>query len=231
MIEHFVNNAAQFVQTNVWLAFVSVFLGGVISAANPCVIASIPLIMGFIGGEQNDTTRGLKSAFLVSLTFVGGLAVMFTIMGTIAALAGRLFGDVSAYWKYIIAAVCLFMGLHLIGVFKFAIPAPKFIKPKTGIFLTAFLFGLMFGIVSAPCAAPILVVILTFIASKGNIAYGVSLLLTYSLGHGILIIVAGTSVGIAKSMVQSKGLRKANYWIQKVAGALIIAVGGYILLE
>ena len=199
------------------------------TAANPCVIASIPLIMGFIGGTREKV--GILRAFLLSLSFAFGLAVMFTIMGVIAALVGSMFGNVGGYWKYIVAAICIVMGLHLFGILKIPIPAPKFIKPQMGGAIAAFLLGLMFGIVSAPCAAPILVILLTFIASKGNIIYGISLLLTYSLAHCILILVAGTSIGLAKNLLVSKGLRKTNYWMQKIAGVLIVAVGIFIVFS
>ncbi len=228
MIAGWLNNAGEIIQSNPWLAFVLVFVGGLMTAANPCVIASIPLVMGVIGGTKEKT--GLKRALALSVTFAFGLAVMFTIMGVVAALVGTIFGNVGGYWKYIIAAVCLFMGLHMLGVFRFNIPAPKFIKPKVGGFIAAFLLGLMLGLVSAPCAAPILVIILTFIASKGNIVYGVLLLLTYSIAHCALIIVAGTSVGLAKSLLENKGLRKTNFWMQKFARVLIICVALFIIV-
>ena len=229
MVSELINNAAQIVQTNPWLAFVTVFIGGLMTAANPCVIASVPLVMGVIGGTKEKT--GFWRALALSATFAFGLAVMFTIMGVVASLVGSMFGDVGGYWKYIIAAVCVFMGLHLLGVFKFNIPAPKFVKPKVGGFVVAFFLGLMLGIVSAPCAAPILVIILTFIASKGNIVYGILLLLTYSIAHCALVLVAGTSVGIAKTLIEHKGLQKANFWMKKSAGVLIIVVGIFIIIQ
>jgi len=227
MISEWLANAGHIMQTNPWLAFVVVFIGGVMTAANPCVIASVPLVMGFVGGTKEKS--GIKRAFVLSLTFAFGLAVMFTIMGVVAALVGTLFGDVGSYWKYIIAAVCIVMGLYLIGLLKFTIPAPKFIKPKTGGIIAAFILGLLFGLVAAPCAAPILVIILTFIAANGKILYGVSLLLTYALGHCTLILVAGTSIGAAQAIMQSKGLQRTNFWLQKIGGVLIIAVGIYIV--
>ncbi|MBN2543148.1 sulfite exporter TauE/SafE family protein [bacterium] len=228
MISNLLENTGQLIQSNPWLAFFAVFLGGLMTAANPCVIASIPLVMGFIGGTREKT--GIGQAFMLSLTFALGLAVMFTVMGLVAALVGNLFGEVGHYWKYIIALVCLFVGLHLLRIFKFKIPAPKFIKPKTGGFVTAFLMGLMFGLVSAPCAAPILIIILTYIASQGNPVYGGLLLLTYSLAHCILILFAGTSIGIAKSLLEHRGLKSANLWMQRIGGILIIGVGIYLVI-
>jgi cytochrome c biogenesis protein CcdA len=94
--------------------------------------------------------------------------------------------------------------------------------------LGAFLLGLLFGVVSAPCAAPILVVLLTYLAaSNSSVAYGAFLLLVYALGHCALIVVAGTSVGAAKAIVENKKLTAATDTLRRVAGVLIVAVGAY----
>jgi cytochrome c biogenesis protein CcdA len=93
----------------------------------------------------------------------------------------------------------------------------------------AFILGLLFGIVSTPCAAPILIVLLAYITAKGSIVYGALLLLFYAFGHCTLVLVAGTSIGAAKSMLDSKGLMKASNYIKKTAGVIIFLLGGYIL--
>jgi cytochrome c biogenesis protein CcdA len=95
--------------------------------------------------------------------------------------------------------------------------------------LGAFLLGLLFGVVSTPCAVPILAVLLAFVAKKGNVIYGGFLLFVYALGHSALVLVAGTSVGAAKGLLESKGLRRTHGIIQKIAGVLIIAIGLYFL--
>jgi len=67
------------------------------------------------------------------------------------------------------------------------------------------------------------------VAEKGNVFYGGFLLFVYALGHSALVLVAGTSVGAAKGLLESKGLRKAHGVLQKAAGVLIIGVGFYFL--
>jgi len=226
-MENMLNNAGDLIHTNPWLAFVAVFIGGLLTASNPCVLAMIPLTIGFVGGTKE--IAGVKKAFLFSFVFVFGLALTFTVLGIFAALAGRLLGDVGSYWKYIVVGVCFFMGIHLMDLFRFNIPGVGAVRPKRGGILGAFFLGLLFGVVSAPCAAPILVVLLTFIAAKGNIFYGALLLLVYALGHSVLILVAGTSVGLAKGLLESKGLTRTTNLLRKVAGGLIIIVGFYFL--
>jgi cytochrome c biogenesis protein CcdA len=214
-------------QHSPWLAVVAVFLGGVTTALNPCVLAMVPLLMGVVAGNKETTT--VRRSLVFSLFFVLGLAVMFTALGLISGLMGRMFGDVGRFWKYTVAGVCLLMGLHLLGVIKWNLPVPAGIRVKKQGLIGAFLLGLLFGVVSTPCAVPILAVLLTFVAEKGNVIYGGFLLFVYALGHSTLVLVAGTSVGAAKSLLESKGLRKAHAVIQKAAGVLIIGIGLYFL--
>jgi len=227
MMQSLLGNINQIIQTSPWLAFVAVFVGGLLTASNPCVLAMIPLTIGFVGGTKEIS--GLKKALLFSLVFVIGLSITFTILGLIAVSLGRLFGDVGNFWKYIIAGVCLIMGLHLLDIFKFNIRAPRFAKPKAGGLIGAFFLGILFGVVSSPCATPILAVLLALIAAKGNLIYGITLLFFYALGHCVLILVAGTSVGAAKKMLESKGLKRSTGILRKVGGVLIILVGVYFL--
>ena len=217
----------QLLQHSPWLAVVAVFFGGITTALNPCVLAMIPLLMSVVAGNKETTTVRLSLVF--SLLFVLGLAVTFTALGLVSGLMGRMFGDVGAFWKYAVAGVCLLMGLHLLGVIKWNLPVPAGIRVKKQGYFGAFLLGLLFGVVSTPCAVPILAVLLAFVAEKGNILYGGFLLFVYALGHSALVLVAGTSVGAAKGLLESKGLRRAHAVIQKVAGILIIGIGLYFL--
>ncbi|RPI98012.1 MAG: cytochrome c biogenesis protein CcdA [Candidatus Aminicenantes bacterium] len=197
------------------------------TALNPCVLAMIPLLMGVVAGNKETTT--LRRSFAFSLFFVLGLAVTFTVLGFISALMGRMFGNVGQFWKYVVAGICFLMGLRLLGVFKWNIPVPTGIRVKKRGYIGAFLLGLLFGVVSTPCAVPILAVLLAFVAEKGNVLYGGSLLFVYALGHSALVLIAGTSVGAATGLLESKGLRRAHGVLQKLAGVLIIGIGIYFL--
>ena len=225
-MESLLGNISEFINSSPGLAYILIFLGGILSASSPCVLAIIPLVIGFVGGySQGDK----KKALLYSLTFALGLSITFTILGAIASLLGRLFGDVGKLWYFMAAGVALIMGLYLLGLIK--IPFPKTVELKTkhkGV-LGAFLLGLLFGAVSSPCATPILAVILAFVATKAKIVYGISLLFVYALGHCALIIAAGISAGFVESFVQSRGITNFSNLAKKVSGLLIILAGVYIL--
>ena len=92
----------------------------------------------------------------------------------------------------------------------------------------ALVLGLLFGIVSAPCAAPLLIVLLTYLAGSGaSVPYGALLLLVYGLGHSVLILVAGTSMGAARKLIESRNVTRATEWMRKGAGILVVFVGIY----
>jgi cytochrome c-type biogenesis protein len=230
VLSSLVNNAGQYIHTSPWLALMAVFVGGILTASNPCVLAMIPLMMSFVAGRREDRP-GVLRAFLFSLVFVLGLGVTFTVLGMIAALAGKMYGDISSVWNWVVAAVCALMGLHLMGIFTIPIPSlGGRLQPKTRGFVGALVLGLLFGVVSAPCAAPILVVLLTYLAGSGaSVAWGGTLLLVYALGHSVLILIAGTSMGAARQLIENRRATRVLDILRRGAGAAIVLVGVYFL--
>lgn len=219
-------SAQQTIQHSPLLGIGVIFVGGVLTAASPCVLAMIPLMMSFVAGRRGDEQTSPLRALGFSLVFVLGLSLTFTALGMIAALAGTIYGQVSPRWNWVVAAVCLLMGLHLAGAITIPIPSLGQRLPKTRGALGAFVLGLLFGLVSAPCAAPVLVVLLTYLAGSGaSVAYGGLLLLVYALGHSVLIIVAGTSMGAARTLIENKRMTRVMDLLRRGAGVVIIAVG------
>ncbi len=227
MLDQFLAGAGQYLHGSPHLALAAVFVGGVLTASSPCVLAMIPLMVSFVAG-QKDLKVGPLRALLYSLVFVLGLSITFIILGMAAALAGKMYGDVSRVWNWVVAGVCLVMGLHLMGVLKLSIPMPFSVQPRTRGLVGALVMGLLFGVVSAPCAAPILIVLLTYLAGSGSsVPWGALLLLVYALGHSVLILLAGTSMGFARKFIESGNITKATNVMRRLAGALIVLVGVY----
>lgn len=207
------------------IAFGAAFLGGLLSAANPCVLAAIPLVIGYVGGYSGGE-RG--KAALYSLSFILGLSVNFTLLGVAASAMGGLMAGMGA-WLYIgVAVVAIVMGLSLMGLFEIPALVKSDIRPKTRGLAGAFMMGFMFGVVSSPCATPALAVIIAYVASEGEVAYGGALLFVYALGHCVLIFIAGISVGFVNRLINSKGVVNASLYIKKASGALLVGVGVYV---
>jgi cytochrome c biogenesis protein CcdA len=220
MLEQISESLAGVIETNAWLAPLAAFAGGTLTAANPCVLAAVPLMMAYLAGQSE--CRGAIRSFLLSLAFATGLIAMFAIMFLAAWAAGSILR--ANWWVYIAAAVCLIMGLHLLGVLSFTIPAPPGVRPSHKGFIGALLLGLLFGLISLPCAGPILLVLLSLVPMKGA-AFGGTLLVAYGLGHCALILVGGTSMGLVQRVIDSKGYQRANIWCKRFAGLVAIGIG------
>jgi cytochrome c-type biogenesis protein len=220
-----VDSLASFIQSNPAFAIVAVFIAGLISAASPCVLAVIPLVIGYVGGySQGDKKKALRYA----LVFALGLSITFTLMGAAAGFIGSFLGLTGKYFFWAIAVIAIVMGLSLLGLFEIRIPLQEKLRIKTGGLAGAFLMGLLFGLASTPCATPVLVVILAYVATKGQILYGTLLLFVYAIAHCALIVLAGAVTGFVESFAKSRGATNFSIWSKRVSGALIILVGGYV---
>ena len=214
------------VQGNPLVAIGAVFLGGLLSASSPCVLAILPLVMGYVGGASEGNR---SKSFLYSILFALGLAITFTILGAIAATFGMLFGQVGLAWYWIVGLIIIAMGLSMLGLFQVHIPMPAAWHPKTKGAVGAFLLGLLFGIASSPCATPVLVLILTYVASQGKVLYGILLLFVYAIGHVGLIVVAGVAAGFVTRLAENRGAMFLTNVVKKGFGILVIVAGGWLI--
>lgn len=218
----------QSIQSNPWVAPFIVIFAGMLTASNPCVLVTIPLMVGAAGAYQGEDKSYWKS-IKFSLSFVVGISLSFTALGLVAGLLGNSVNLTGPVWTYVVAGICILMGLMFADVISFSIKMPQMLtRPKTGLW-GAFFLGIMFGVISTPCAVPILAVLLTLIASGGSPVYGGLLLFCYSIGHSLLILVAGGSIGAIQAYINNKGLTNVSMIIRKIAGLLIAAFGLYLL--
>ncbi len=222
-------NLDQLIQTSPVLAFVAVFLAGVLVSFTPCVYPVIPLTLGFIGARSAGSRW---KGFALSLVYVLGMAIMYAVLGAFASLSGKLFGAIGSHpaTYFVVANVCLFLGLSMLGVFEIpqlAIGASSRFHQKKG-YLGALVIGMFSGLIVGPCTAPALAVVLVYVGSKQNLLYGFSLLFTFGYGVGFLMILLGTFSGLIHSMPKSgKWLER----VKKVFGYILIFAAEYLFIK
>jgi len=224
----FLDNIEQIVATWPLLAFGAVFLAGVVSSASPCVLVTIPLVVGFVGG-YSDGDRW--KAFRYSLAFILGLALTFTAFGAAAGLLGTMFGTMGGWWYVVAGSVAIAMGCQLMGFYELRLPVRQDFRPRQGGAIGSFLLGLFFGVVASPCATPALVVILTFVATKGQVLYGIALLFTYAIGHCLLMLVAGTFTGFVEGFIKASGVVSFSLWAKRICGFVVALAGSWFIWQ
>ncbi|MEA4895196.1 MAG: cytochrome c biogenesis protein CcdA [Oscillospiraceae bacterium] len=208
-----------------WLAPLIAFFAGMIASFLPCSLSSIPLIIGYVGGTGQ---RDPKAAFRLSLTFAAGAAVTFSILGAIASVAGKLLGSASSWWYILLGALMVLMALQTWEIFEI-IPSSYLVsKNKKKGYAGAFVAGILGGVFSSPCSTPVLIALLAIVAGKGSVICGIVLLLFYSMGHGVLAVIVGTSMGFVKKLSSSERYGRLSAALKYIMGALILLIGLYM---
>lgn len=211
------------------ILFVLSFLGGLIASLSPCSLAMLPVIIGYVGGYSKNTPF---KTFVQMLFFTIGMAIVFSTIGIICAITGKVFVSFAGgYFGIILAGIILVMGLKLIGILDFELPIlikeiPK--NDKTNNFLYPILLGGVFALAGSPCSTPILAGIMAFASLSANIFQAIIMLFLFSLGQGIILILAGFATSHLKNW---KGFYRFSDLLLKFSGLLLTLAGIYILYK
>lgn len=214
------------------LAFLGAFGAGSITAVAPCSLISVPLLVGSSVAMNKDLQGRKRVLYTYAFATLFALGVMssFSVLGYIVAKFGGFF-SIAPMWAYVVAALMsVLIGLYAWGIFgevnKSSIMT-HLIKYRL---LGGFLIGIIFGLVSTPCASAPLVAIVTVAANSGYV-YAYGLILIFALGHSLLLLAAGVSVGFAQSLTSNNTLAKFSTYLNKGFALMLIAFGIYFANE
>ncbi len=207
--------------------FLIAFFAGILASFTPCVYPLIPISAGYIvGSAQNSKARALG----LSLFYVTGMAITYSLLGILAVLGGSLFGKFSSVpaVNLVSGIVIIVFGVIMLDILPFNFSSNfKFAACGKIDFSAALFLGLISGLMITPCLTPILGAILAYLSTKNNLFYGGFLLFSFSYGMGLIFILIGTfGAGLA-------GLPKSGKWmvaVKKICAALIILTGSYFII-
>lgn len=231
MIVDLFTRLAQALTQSPEIAVGAAFLWGVLSVIlSPCHIACIPLIVGFIDGQGNISTR---RAFGLSSLFGLGILITIGVIGIITGLMGRMIGDIGGYGSYFVAVIFFAIGFNLLGILPLPFMEgganPNF---KRKGFLAAFILGLMFGIALGPCTFAYMATMLgvVFSIASTQIVFALLLLLAYGIGHCTVLVIAGTFTEIVEHYLHWTEKSQGAVILKKICGVLVIAGGVYLIV-
>ena len=217
-------------------SLMAALVGGLVTSATPCVLAAVPVAVGYVGGRATTPRR----AWLLSLAFVAGLNVALLVLGLLAARIGLLMGALPGPWSVAVGAVVATAAVWLwrCEAAPCALRLPAAIErrlARSGMG-GAVVLGAIVGTVMSPCATPALAAALT-LAGSGvllgmSTLWGAALLLAYGLGHSALLLLAGAMPAAATALVRRTASlepwlpgRRTFTGIMFAAGAWWIAQG------
>jgi len=230
MTENVITGLSVYLQESSFFAFFAAYAGGLLVSFTPCIYPVIPLTIAVISAHGSvSKTKG----FALSVVYVLGISLTYTILGAVAAFSGSLFGQLQTNpWTYfVVGNIFLFMGLSMLDVFTLPVRTPAFIsrlQPKNKGFLGCFFVGALSGLFIGPCTVPVFAVLLSYVAANQNPIFGMSLLFTFALGAGTLLIVLGTFTSLLT------GMPKSGAWMVRVnhiSGWILLAMGEYFLIQ
>ena len=214
------------------LALAVLFGAGLATSFTPCVYPMIPITAGILGGV-GSARRSRGRTLVLTLVYVLGLAVTYSILGLLAGLSGTLFGTVSSSpWAlFIMGNLLLVFGLALLDVFT--VNAPARLMAWSGRLAAdstvgVFALGATSGLVAAPCGAPAFAAVLTFVSTTGSALLGFLYLFVFSLGLTALLVGVGLFSGTLAALPRAG---QWTVWIKRAGGLILVLMAEYYFVR
>ena len=210
------------------LSLLIIFAAGLVTSITPCTLSMLPLTIGYMGGYE---TKSRMQAARQSMWFALGLATTLALLGITAAIAGRVYGQVGVGLPLAVSLVAILMGLNLLELLPIQFPSLKdteWISADWPKGIRAYVIGLTFGLIASPCSTPVLATLLAWVMTLRHPLLGGLVLLVYTAGYVVPLIIAGTFTAMAKDLLS---LRQWSGWITPTSGVILIGFGVFSLLS
>jgi cytochrome c-type biogenesis protein len=227
------------------LALPVLFAAGVLTSLNPCIYPMIPITAAIVGGQEAGAAVAgagagtapvrsrLRPVFL-TLTYVLGLAAVYSLLGVVAGMTGTLFGTISTNpWLYFMMANLLVLSaLVMFDVLPVPVPTAWIDRASragtAGRYSGAFVMGSVSGLVAAPCGAPVMAAVLTWVTTTQSAGLGFVYLFTFSLGMCALLVLVGVFSGSVARLPRAGAWM---VWIKRGFGFLMLGAAEYYLIK
>lgn len=223
-----------FLTVNDWLvggtvaAALGALVWGMISVVfSPCNLASLPLIVAYVGGQEKMIQS--RQAGFYSLAFTFGLFITIALIGIICALLGWMLGDIGNYWQILVGLVLIYLALGMLGVEKCSMSGGYLSRLNIKGVFGAFILGLVYGVLSGSCTFGFIAPILAVITIQKMLVHGIILILLFALGQCIPIFIAANSTAAVRKLIEKQSFQKGSQWFRRGAGVLIGLLGLYFI--
>lgn len=225
-----------FLTVNAWMtggslvAAIGCFAWGMISVVfSPCHLASIPLIVAYVGGQKKILSP--REAGIYSALFTLGLFVTIAIIGTVCALLGRMLGDVGGYWQVLVGGMLIWVALGMFGIDACSASGALIYRLNLTGKSGAWALGLLYGFLSGSCTFGFIAPILAIITVQAKPATGLLFILLFSVGHCLPIAVAGSSAAAVRKVLENRLWQGAGTWFRRTAAVFICLLGVYFVIN
>ncbi len=228
MFDQFLIMVNQWMTGGLAVAAAGAFVWGLVSVMfSPCHLASIPLIVAYVGGQE--TAVNPRKASWYAGAFTVGLFITIAAVGVICALLGRMLGDVGIWWQVLVGGVLIWVALGMLGVQACSMSGSLLYRLNLRGIHGAFGLGLAYGILSGSCTFGFIAPILAIVTVQQKIVAGSVMMILFALGHCLPIVVAGSSTAMVRRLTESNAWQGAGQWFRRCAGVVIALLGIYFI--
>ena len=204
------------------------FLWGMVSVLfSPCHLASIPLMISYVAG-QNQLVEG-RRAVLYAVLFTLGLFTTIAVIGIVCSLLGRMFGDVGPYMSMVVGVILVWVSLDIWGVASCSLANGLLARIRLKGLTGALILGLAYGILSGSCTFGFIAPILAIITIQQKVTTGLLFIILFGLGHCIPIAIAGSSAALVKRILDNSAWQQGSHLFRRLAGVCIGGLGLYFI--
>jgi cytochrome c-type biogenesis protein len=229
MLDTFFLTVNQWMAGKTAIAAIGCFTWGMISVLfSPCHLASIPLIVAYVGGQQRALSPKQASSYAALFTL--GLFISIAVIGIVCAILGRMLGDVGNWWQILIGLVLVWVALGMLGVESCSVSGSLLYRLNLRGLLGAFALGLAYGVLSGSCTFGFIAPILAIITVQQKVATGILFIILFATGHCLPIVIAGSSTAAVRRLMENSTWQGAGYWFRKGAGVVIGFLGVYFIM-
>lgn len=228
MLEPLLITVNQWMSGGIAIAAAGAFAWGMVSVLfSPCHLASIPLIVAYVGGQE--TAVQPRRAVWYAGVFTLGLFITIAAVGIICALMGRMLGDVGIWLQVAVGFVLIWVALGMLGVQACSMSGSLLYRLNFRGIHGAFGLGLAYGILSGSCTFGFIAPILAIVTIQQEVFAGSVMMLLFALGHCLPIVFAGSSTAAVRKLTESRTWQGAGGWFRKGAGVMIAGLGVYFV--
>ncbi|OPL08072.1 MAG: hypothetical protein AVO33_02215 [delta proteobacterium ML8_F1] len=214
------------------LSVFGIFTAGVLTFLSPCILPLMPLYLSYITGNIPSESLSTRKNLMISIGFVLGLMLVFSLFGLTATTLGRFLNLKSTLFRQVSGGLIVLFGIHHMGILRFNFLSRErtlHFKATENSFLNAFLLGVVFSFGWTPCVGPILGTILLLMANSLTLFSGVAYMVVFSLGFSLPFVITTLFLG---RLFQEINLSEGFYrTLQLVTGLVIILMGVLVYLN
>lgn len=230
MFDQFLLAVNQWMTGGLAVAAVGAFAWGMVSVLfSPCHLASIPLIVAYVGGQK--TAVQPRRAVWYAGAFTLGLFITIAAVGIVCALLGRMLGDVGIWWQALVGVILLWVALGMFGIQACTVSGAALYRLKLKGIHGAFGLGLTYGILSGSCTFGFIAPILAIVTVQQRVVTGSVMMVLFALGHCLPIVAAGSSTAMVRKLTENSSWQGVGMWFRRGAGVVIAVLGVYFIVS